>query len=418
MFKLLTQTVKENRKYFFFLTLGLVIAIILTYFFIKNKTENYRNINPTDSLISQSEQAVNFDKNNTSAIINLANLYFQKSRETADTSYYSKIENLFKQHENKLKDNFAVPYLLSQIANARHDFVLGEKLSLDAIKLAPKNSKVYGPLVDAQVEQGRYKEAELSLQKMINIRPDFASLTRVAYFREIHGDIQGAIKSLEEAGSAGAPFAENRAWLLTELGKLYFRSDLNKAQESFNLAINIVPNYTPALEWLARIELAKGNIDIALQKIDRALEILPIAQYATLKYKIAKLNNDEKLAAQMSILTQLTYANSQKNGTNVDMELAYFLADNDIDNKKALELAQRAYQTRKSIYGADTLALAYFKNGNHKEALKYIKEALKIGENDAMIVKHASEIYKAMGDEKESARLSDVAKKINPNFVF
>lgn len=415
MIKIITTAVKAHPKYFLFLIIGLIVAIIGSYFLIKIQFQQIKRVETTDALIEKTQSAINFDKKDTNAIVTLASLYFQKSRETADTSYYKEIENLFDKHKDSLQGNFAIPYLLSQIANARHDFILGEKLSTDSIKLAPNSSKVYGPLVDALVEQGKYKEAESTLQKMVNLRPDFASLTRVAYFREIHGDIAGAIDSLNQAQSAGATFAENRAWLLSELGKLYFRSDLTKAEERFKLALEVEPNYAPAFEWLARIEYARDNKAKALEYIDKALEILPIAQYSTLKYKVATESGDKATATQMSILTQLTYENSQKAGTNVDMELAYFLADNDIDNKKALELAIKAYQVRKSIYGADTLALAYYKNSDYAEALKYIREALRLGENDAQIVLHASNIYRALNNKPESDRLRQKATALNPN---
>jgi len=416
MIKIFTTAVKAHPRYFLFLIIGLIIAIIGSYFLIKIQFKQIKRVETTDALIEKTQSAINFDKKDTNAIITLAGLYFQKSRETADTSYYKKIEDLFEKHKDSLRDNFTAPYLLSQIANARHDFILGEKLANDAIKLAPNSAKAYGPLVDALVEQGRYKEAESTLQKMVNLRPDFASLTRIAYFREIHGDIVGAIDALSQAQSAGATFAENRAWLLNELGKLYFRSDLNKAEDSFKLAIEVVPNYAPAFEWLARIEYARDNKAKALEYVDKALEILPIAQYSTLKYKIAEKSGDKATATQMSILTQLTYENSQKAGTNIDMELAYFLADNNIDTKKALDLATKAYQVRKSIYGADTLALAYYRNGNYTEALKYVREALRLGENDAQIVLHASDIYKALNNQVEAERLLKKATELNPNF--
>lgn len=414
MTELLIKTIRENKRYFISLILGLIILSIVTYFFINKEFENNKNY-VTDNLIEETIMAINFDKNNINAIINLANLYFQKSRETADTSYYTKIEELFRKHAELLKDNFAKNFILAQIANGRHDFVLGEKLAKEAIAKNPNNSKLYGPLVDALVELGKYVEAEKTLQKMIDMRPDFASLTRVAYFREIHGDIKGAKDTLDQALSAGAPFKENQAWLITELGKLNFRTDIEEARKNFELALEIDPNYSQAMEWLAKIKYTKGDIKGAIELTDKALEILPIAQYSTLRYNLAKLADDKATAKQMEILTQLTYENSQKNGTNVDMELAQFLAENNIDPKKSLELALRAYQTRKSIYGADVLALAYLKNDNLKEAERYIKEALRLGEYDPKIVYHASLIQKALGNNKEAEGLKSKARSLSPN---
>ncbi len=43
------------------------------------------------------------------------------------------------------------------------------------------------------------------LNRMVSIRPDIRSYSRISYLREIHGDIPGAIEAMELAVEAGAP---------------------------------------------------------------------------------------------------------------------------------------------------------------------------------------------------------------------
>ena len=51
---------------------------------------------------------------------------------------------------------------------------------------------VYGLLTDANVELGKYKDAETSAQWMLNLRgANVPSLTRAAYLRELFGDTEG-----------------------------------------------------------------------------------------------------------------------------------------------------------------------------------------------------------------------------------
>ena len=48
--------------------------------------------------------------------------------------------------------------------------------------------------VDALVELGRYDEAERELQAMIDRKPNLAGYARVSYLRELHGDLDGAVR--------------------------------------------------------------------------------------------------------------------------------------------------------------------------------------------------------------------------------
>ncbi len=76
---------------------------------------------------------------------------------------------------------------------------------------------------------------------MVTKKPELSSFNRVAYIREIYGDIDGAKAALVSAISAGSSFSENVAYSQVELGKLYMRNDLAKAQSSFEEALQTYP---------------------------------------------------------------------------------------------------------------------------------------------------------------------------------
>ena len=80
-------------------------------------------------------------------------------------------------------------------------------------------ARPYGVIVDAQVELGRYATPRRSIQRMVDLKPDLASYARVSYFRELSGDMSGAVEAMRLAVSAGgAP--ENSAFVQTLLGDL------------------------------------------------------------------------------------------------------------------------------------------------------------------------------------------------------
>ncbi|MFN2450656.1 MAG: hypothetical protein ABR508_12865, partial [Candidatus Baltobacteraceae bacterium] len=69
-------------------------------------------------------------------------------------------------------------------------------------------------------ELGRYEQARRSLQRMIDMRPNLASYARVSYYRELHGDLDGALQAMSLAVSAGGQVPENVAYVQTLLGDL------------------------------------------------------------------------------------------------------------------------------------------------------------------------------------------------------
>ena len=67
----------------------------------------------------------------------------------------------------------------------------------------PYNAYVYGLLVDGNVEMGNYDTAVSYADKMVSVRPDLTSYSRVSYLREIFGDYAGSIKAMQMAVEAG-----------------------------------------------------------------------------------------------------------------------------------------------------------------------------------------------------------------------
>ena len=109
---------------------------------------------------------------------------------------------------------------MGSLANARHDFRAGLRYGERARAAAPGVVKPYGVIVDAQVELGRYDAAERTLQRMVDLKPNLDSYARVSYFRELHGDVAGAVEAMRLAASAGGDARENLAYVQTLLGNL------------------------------------------------------------------------------------------------------------------------------------------------------------------------------------------------------
>src|SRR5438093_384758 len=81
-------------------------------------------------------------------------------------------------------------------------------------------------------------DAVLTIQQMVDDRPDLASYSRAAYLRELHGDVPGAIDAMNRALAAGGATPEKTAWCAVQLGHLRFGAgDLAGADAEYRRAL-------------------------------------------------------------------------------------------------------------------------------------------------------------------------------------
>jgi pentatricopeptide repeat protein len=201
----------------------------------------------TDARIARRQAAVRAAPKDPDGYTLLAQEYMQKVRETGDASYYRRADLTI---AKALKLAPRDPGALTERAAlklARHDFAGGLADAQAAHRLVPDVIRPYGAIVDGLVELGRYRQAERVLQRMVDLKPDLASLSRVSYFRELNGDLVGATQAMRLAASAGGGTAENAAYVGVLLGNLEFaRGHLGRAEASYRDALTRFPAYSPA----------------------------------------------------------------------------------------------------------------------------------------------------------------------------
>ncbi len=380
--------------------------------------ENAKGVSTqTKTSIIQSEQRLAAKSKDAKIAFALAQQYLQAVRESADVAYYDRIETLMKHVDEIEPDNPETIFLRGQIRMGRHDFAgalpYGERL----VKEYPQVHRYYGLLADAQIEMGFYPQAVETLQTMSDIRPDASVLTRIAYVREIHGDKDGAIEIMRKVIDDPSPLAEPAAWSLSELGRLLIARDPARARELYEQALARYPDFGPALAGLARVAMAQGKPEEAIKQASRAFEVLPLPEHSALLADIYGASGDTVKAKTYETLTQAGYDAIAKGGTNVDLERSKFLSEHDLDPALALMLAENVYKQRQTVYAADALALALWKNGRAKESAPYVEAALRTGSKDSMILYHAGMIAKETGEKAKAAMYLNQALK-EPYFSF
>lgn len=347
-------------------------------------------------------RAIRENPDDKKSAIGLATMFIQEARITGNYAYYD--QAALKQINHVLKidpENFEALTLKSLVCLSQHHFADGLKIASQAQKINPYNSFIYGLLVDANVELGNYHEAVNDADKMVSIRPDLRSYSRISYLREIHGDYPGAIQAMQLAVDAGMPGEESTEWTRVQLAHLYENTgDLQRAAMHYTIALEERPEYAYALAGLGRIAAAKSDFKSALSyylHADSMVSDYAIREELVDLYKQTGGNRkaDSLSAAVIADMQRDVKAgNSNENiGHYVDKELAYaYLKMNSYD--KALEHALAEYNRRPdNIETNESVAWVYYKMGRYSEALPYIEKALRTNCKNPTLLCHAGLVY-------------------------
>jgi tetratricopeptide (TPR) repeat protein len=223
--------------------------------------------------------------------------------------------------------------------------------------------------------------------------------------------------SIQLASGQGLP-AENIAWANVMLGSFYFKTgELEKAERSYEQALQTFKDHYLAIEHLAEVYAAKGSYEKAAALYERALELNPKPHYylelGKVYEKLGKPEQSEKLYRKAEERYK-EYAESGIKGHS--RELVLFYAEKNINLDRALELAKGDSEDTEDIYAYDTLAWAYYKVGNFDKAKDAMSKALRLGTRDAVLYYHAGVILHKLGKKEEAKKYFDLVLATNPFF--
>jgi tetratricopeptide (TPR) repeat protein len=374
-------------------------------------------INQTEQLLFQYQDRVRQAPDDVNSYAVLGNLYLQRARETGDPGYYGKAEAVFAEALKRDPQNIEALIGNGSLALSRHQFKEALALGQQAASINPTIPRIYGVIADAQTELGMYDDAIQTLQKMVDMRPDLSSYSRISYMRELHGDTTGALSAMQAAVDAGGPAAENTQWVRVQLGNLYFnQGDLVEAEHEYQQALYQLPGYVYATAGVARVRVAQGKYDEAVALYKQVIAQIPLPEFVIALGETQEAAGRTADAAKQYALVQAMQQLFKANGVDTDLELALFDADHGQDATGTLALARSAYERRPSVKGADTLAWALFKAGQTAEARQYSSQALRLGTQDALMLYHAGVIAQAQGDHVAARDYLKRALALNPHF--
>jgi pentatricopeptide repeat protein len=370
----------------------------------------------TDARIASLQAAVADGTARPGPYAELGDAFLQKARETFDPSYYARAESALRAALRRDRRDAAALTAMGVLANARHDFSAALRFGERARAAAPNLAKPYGVIVDALVELGRYEAAEQALQRMVDMKPNLDSYARVSYFRELHGDVGGAVAAMRLAASAGGDARENLAYVQTLLGNLELnRGRVQAAREAYGLALFRYPQYAPAQAGLARADAAAGDLAAAIRRYRRVVERLPLPEYAVALAEAEQAAGRRGAARDHLALVEVQQRLLRRGGVNVDAEMALVEADHG-SAERAVRLAREAWATAPSIRAADALGWALTRAGRPAQGLEYAERALRLGFRDPMFLYHAGIAARDAGRDDVARRHLTRALAANARF--
>jgi tetratricopeptide (TPR) repeat protein len=339
--------------------------------------------------------------------VDLANVFLQESRVTGNHhEYIPKAQERLDEALRLEPENFEAVVAQASILLTRHQFLEAKRLAQIAIAKNSYSAFAYGVLVDAHAELGEYDEAVKASDKMLGRRPDLRSYARASYLRELHGDNAGAIEAMRMAVDAGVPGHENRAWVLYHLGLLYLQTGkLDTAAFIFKGTLEERPNYAYALSGLAQVNAAKKNYEEALRLLKYAHEVTPEHVFLEQLADTYRCSGDARRADSTAQEVLKMFGQHEKGGWNINREFAMFCANHNMNLPAALKRAKLEYEARPhNLDVQETYAWLLYKNGQARDAIPLIEQAMRLKTRRAALPYHAGMIYFA-ANQFDKARI-------------
>ena len=347
----------------------------------------------------------------------LAGLYLQRARETADNEDLVRAE-MNARHSLQLRTgrNGAAFGVLATSLLSQHRFVEALDAARRLLEVDSTSISARGLLAETELELGRYDEAGRMFGTLATYRTDLAVAPRLARWEELHGRPEEARRLLrlarDEAERRHGMPQEQLAWLHLRLGDLALRNGhLSEAEDELRAGLQVSPQDYRLLGTTARLEAARHRWESAIRYGEDAIgQALDPATLGVLGDAYAALGDTAK-AHEYYHTMEVTVLHQPG---PFHRAWSLFLLDHQRDVPQVLAKVSEEIETRRDIYGYDLLAWALHRSRRDAEAVPVMARALALGTRDAMLFYHAGMIERALGRDEEARKHLEVALQVNP----
>ncbi len=370
-----------------------------------------RDATPLDTQIRGSQARLKASAAPGPELERLGWLFIAKARASSDPGFFT----LAGIAADALEQKFDLPQeawlLRGHVLQTRHRFAEAEELA-QRLVVARGAAADFALLGDALYDEGRIAEAARAYQQMVDLKPSLDSYSRAANIRWIKGDLAGAVQLQALAVRSGGPGdAGALAWSLCRLGQLTWQQgDATTADTCAARALELVPDFAPALLLQGRLLLAADHATEALLPLARAVAILPLPEPRWVYAEALRAAGSE--AEALAVEERLVREGSAEDPRTV----ALFLAIHGRDSSTAVQLAQAELNTRADIMTHAANALALSDAGRIDEALIQSRAALAEGTADARLLLCAGHVS-ALAHQPDAADLLERAGRLSAQLL-
>jgi tetratricopeptide (TPR) repeat protein len=241
---------------------------------------------------------------------------------------------------------------------------------------------------------------------MLDLRPgNLPALTRAAYLRELFGDVEGALMLMNEAFDQVPPSeAEDRAWVLAQIGHLHFMEGRHEAAErALQQALATFPAYHYALGGLARVRGAQGRWPEAVELFEQRQKGAAHPENLFELAEALKHAGRKREAAAAFARFEKEAVRESEGTDNANRELIFYYVDHARRPAEALRLAEQEVARRRDVYTLAAHAWALNANGRKDEARQQMKAALAVGLRDPKMLRQAAVIDRERTRSRQAA---------------
>ena len=357
------------------------------------------------------------DATDEHAAVQLADALMRQARVAGDATLTRRAEKVLSA-TIAATDSYLARRMLGAVYLAQHRFLEALDAGQAARRMRPDDVWNHGVIGDAAIELGRYDEAFTAFDRMASIKPTAAAYARIAYARELQGQIDGAVTAMRMAIEATGPQdPEGLAWAWSQLGALHLQQgQIDEASHAYDRALFAFPRHPYALAGQARVAAIRGDLTQALRGYRDLLAQAPTPELAAHVGDLLFRRGDLEGASSQWAYAERLERDGWKDEAPQPGALARLFTERDLQPQEALRLAREAAAGRDDIFTNDTLAWAFYRTGAFDQAWAASERARRTGTRDRRILYHAAAIAAARGDRASARRLAAHALEGHPEF--
>jgi tetratricopeptide (TPR) repeat protein len=344
-----------------------------------------------DGTIARARLRVAADPGDGASAILLSDALMRAARVRSDATLAGEAERVLRSALAHGPSDYLLQRMLGVVYLSQHRFAEALTAAEQARAVRPEDAWNYAVAGDALLELGRYEEAFDAFDAVMARRPDAAAYARVAYARELQGDLDGAVRLMGMAAESTSPHdVEARAWTFAQIGHLHLQQHkLQDAEREFNRAEFTFPGHPYASAGRIRLHIARGEYRQALRLVEQIAET---PESRAMAGDLQAYLGDRAAAEQSYQRAESLERDGWKYEQPQPAALARFLAERQRDIPTAVSLAEQAAGERQDIHTLDALAWAYFRAGRFEDAAAAIRRATRTGTVDPRIRCHEAAI--------------------------